>query len=169
MRVRVKRDPDLRVAEAFLNHLGMDTGGDKSRAGFTSRVVVITETDGMDQPGATSRESDKITQPEARTRAYGSRKRIYMECTVSTEEGRTWQEYLHGTKSRIVLPCPYCRAWVSPEREHLTGWQGAESQAAARSAGAFSCPACGETWSADQRIEANRQSQLVHGEQTIDE
>jgi phage terminase large subunit GpA-like protein len=107
-------------------------GGDKSRAGFTSRVVVITETDGMDQPGLTSREADKITQLEARTRAYGSRKRIYMECTVSTEQGRTWQEYTQGTQSRIVLPCPHCKAWVSPEREHLTGWQGADSQAAAR-------------------------------------
>jgi hypothetical protein len=32
-------------------------GSDKSRAGFTSRVVVITETDGMDKPGQTSRES----------------------------------------------------------------------------------------------------------------
>src|SRR6187397_1637772 len=31
-------------------------GSNKSRAGFTSRVVVITETDGMDQAGATSRE-----------------------------------------------------------------------------------------------------------------
>lgn len=36
---------------------------------------------------------DKITQLEARTRAYGRLKRIYMECTVSTEQGRTWQEY----------------------------------------------------------------------------
>ncbi len=92
-----------------------------------------------------------------------------MECTVSTEEGRTWQEYLHGTKSRIVLPCPHCRVWVSPEREHLTGWQGAESQAAARSAGAFSCPACGEFWSPDDRTEANRRAKLLHEEQTIDE
>ena len=144
-------------------------GSDKSRAGFTSRVVVITETDGMDQPGATSRESDKITQLEARTRAYGSRKRIYMECTVSTEEGRTWQEYQQGTRGRIVLPCPYCRSWVSPEREHLTGWQGAENQAAARDAGAFSCPACGEIWSAEDRVDANRQSRLLHGDQAIDE
>src|SRR3954452_10121628 len=68
-------------------------GSDKSRAGFTSRVLVITETDGMDKAAGSSRESDKITQLEARTRAYGSRKRIYMECTVSTETGRTWREY----------------------------------------------------------------------------
>lgn len=142
-------------------------GGDRSRAGFTSRVVVITETDGMDQPGGSSRESDKITQLEARTRAYGSRKRIYMECTVSTEQGRTWQEYSNGTRSRLMLPCPGCKAWVCPEREDLSGWQNADSQAAARSAGAFSCPSCGEVWSNEQRIQANRQARILHGDQKI--
>jgi phage terminase large subunit GpA-like protein len=144
-------------------------GGDKSRAGFTSRVVVITETDGLDQSGPTSRESDKITQLEARTKAYGSRKRIYMECTVSTEQGRTWREYQQGTKSTIVLPCPHCRAWVSPEREHLVHWQGAESKAQAARIGAFSCPNCGEVWSEDDRLGTNRQCKLVHDGQTIDE
>ena len=49
---------------------------DKSRAGFNSRVVVVTETDGMDRPGMTSRESDKIPQLEARTRAYGDREAL---------------------------------------------------------------------------------------------
>jgi phage terminase large subunit GpA-like protein len=143
-------------------------GSDKSRAGFTSRVVVITETDGMDQPGSTSRESDKITQLEARTRAYGSRKRIYMECTVSTEGGRTWQEYQQGTRSHIALPCPHCHAWVVPEREHLVGWQGAESQPEARATGMFSCPNCGECWTVDERTEANRRGVLVHEGQTVD-
>jgi hypothetical protein len=143
-------------------------GSDKSRAGFTSRVVVITETDGMDQPGAASRESDKITQLEARTRAYGSRKRIYMECTVSTEQGRTWREYQEGTRSRIVLPCPHCQAWVSPEREHLTSWQGAQSQAEARVTAKFSCPACGEVWSHEDRLNANAGCKLLHEGQSID-
>jgi phage terminase large subunit GpA-like protein len=143
-------------------------GGDKSRAGFTSRVVAITETDGMDQPSGTSRESDKVTQLEARTRAYGARKHIYMECTVSTEQGRTWQEYLNGTRSRIVLPCPHCREWVSPEREHLTGWQGAATQADARQSGAFSCPACGVIWSHGDRVQANQGCRLLHHGQTID-
>jgi phage terminase large subunit GpA-like protein len=142
-------------------------GGDKSRAGFTSRVVVITETDGMDQPGTTSRESDKITQLEARTRAYGARKRIYMECTVSTEVGRTWQEYQQGTKSRILLPCPHCGAWVMPEREQLQGWKEAESQAAARSAGQFSCPGCSQVWTDEERIAANAECRLIHAGETI--
>lgn len=143
-------------------------GSDKSRAGFTARVVAITETDGMDQPSGTSRESDKITQLEARTRAYGSRKRIYMECTVSTEQGRTWQEYRKSTCSRIILPCPYCGDWVSPEREHLSGWQGASTQAEARQTGAFSCPACGAIWSHDDRVRANRDCRLLHDGQTMD-
>ena len=61
-------------------------GGDKSRAGFTARVLVVTETDGMDTPGHASRESDKVTQLEARTRAYGDRKRVY----PSWLSGRRW-------------------------------------------------------------------------------
>jgi phage terminase large subunit GpA-like protein len=142
-------------------------GSDKSRAGFTSRVLGVTETDGMDTPGGSSRESDKITQLEARTRAYGSRKRAYLECTVSTEQGRTWQEYIHGTHSQIVIPCSHCQAWVSPEREHLTGWQGAESEHAARAAGAFSCPACGVIWSTQERVDANGKCQLLHEGQSI--
>ncbi|WP_261342069.1 phage terminase large subunit family protein [Thalassoglobus neptunius] len=132
-------------------------------------MVVITETDGMDQPGASSREADKVTQLEARTRAYGSRKRIYLECTVSTQEGRTWQEYQHGTRSQIVLPCPHCEHWVLPEREQLVGWKDAESQTAARDAGVFTCPECAAAWSEQERITANAQSQLVHAGQQVDE
>jgi hypothetical protein len=58
---------------------------------------------------------------------------------------------------------------VTPEREHLTGWQGAESQAQARTAGAFSCPSCGEVWSEQQRIEANLVAKLLHESQSIGE
>ncbi|KAA5541898.1 hypothetical protein FYK55_17020 [Roseiconus nitratireducens] len=143
-------------------------GSDKSRAGFTSRVVVITETDGMDEAGNASRESDKITQLEARTRAYGNRKRIYMECTVSTEQGRTWQEYQSGTQSRILMPCAHCESWVAPEREHLSGWESAGSQAEARTSSSFCCPQCGELWNEAHRIEANRNARLVHEGQSID-
>lgn len=143
-------------------------GGDKSRAAFTSRVVVITETDGMDEPGRSSREADKVSQLVARTRAFGSRARIYMECTVSTEGGRTWREYMNGTRSRIAVPCPECKAWVSPEREHLTGWRESASQSEAKRSSRFVCPDCGEPWSDEQRIEANKHCRLVHDGQSID-
>jgi phage terminase large subunit GpA-like protein len=143
-------------------------GDDKSRAGFTSRVVVITETDGMDVSSELSREADPITQLEARTRSYGHRRRIFMECTVSTEEGRIWQEFTNGTASKIALPCPHCEEHVTPEREHFIGWDGAKNAIEAESMGKFFCPKCATAWSEDQRIAANRNAVILHKGQEID-
>jgi hypothetical protein len=39
MRIRVEGDADLRVAEAFLDYLGMDAGGEKERGGGVPQVV----------------------------------------------------------------------------------------------------------------------------------
>jgi len=128
-------------------------GGDKSRAGFTSRVLVVTEADGLDTPGSTSREADKLTQLEGRLRADPANRREYLECTASIEEGRIWQEYTTGTATAIRLHCPHCAAWVTPEREHLLGWQDAEDEIAAEEAATFACPECAALWSeADRRL-----------------
>lgn len=142
-------------------------GSDKSRAHFTSRVLCITETDGMDEAGGGSREADKISQLEGRTSAYGDRQRVYMECTVSIEEGRTWREYQAGTASRIVVPCPECSHWVTPEREHLIGWSDATDEYEARELGAFCCPECGVRWTQNQREQMNCKAQLLHRGQEI--
>ena len=143
-------------------------GNDKKRAGFTSRVLLVTETDGMDQAGGASREADKIKQMEGRTRAFGrSGKRIYMECSVSIEQGKIWQEYTGGTRSRIALPCPHCGHYVSLEREHLHGWQDAQTELQALSDTHFYCCDCGEQWSEDDRRQANAGGRLVHWGQEI--
>lgn len=142
-------------------------GGDKRRAGFTSRVLIVTEVDGMDEAGMTSREADKISQMEARVRAYGSRRRIYFECTTSIEEGRIWQEYQKGTASRIAVRCPKCGAHVTPEREHLRGWETAETIMDAREGAAFHCPDCAAPWSEEERSEANASAILLHRGQEI--
>jgi len=142
-------------------------GDDKSRAGYTSRVLIVTETDGMDRSSETSREADKITQLEARTRAHGSRKRIYMECTLSTTEGRTWREYQAGTASRIAIPCPHCRAYVSPGREDLRGWRDAANETEAKMQSAFHCPSCEVPWTEEERQRANARGVLVHRGQEI--
>ena len=146
-------------------------GDDKQRAAFTVRVVAITETDGMDDAGEASREADKIEQIEARTRAYGRLgKRIYLECTVSLEHGRIWQEVKHkGSDSRILRPCPLCEEWVQPEREHLVGWKECESEEEAAEKGHFICPSCFEPWSDDQRVSSSHEAKLVHrGQEIID-
>lgn len=146
------------------------TGGgrDKKRAGYTSRVLAVTEVDGLDEPGEHSREADKIEQLEGRTRAYGrTGKRVYLECTVSIERGRIWQEIKRGTDSRLARPCPKCRAWVSPEREHLKGWQSAESEEEAAAKSAWHCPACDQRWTEEQRLAAAAKAILVHRGQTV--
>jgi len=47
--------------------------GDKKRAAYTARVLVITETDGFDERGTGSDEADKISQLEGRVLSYGSK------------------------------------------------------------------------------------------------
>lgn len=143
-------------------------GGDKQRAGYTSRVLAVTETDGMDEPAQRSREADKVTQLEGRTRAFGRlEKQVYLECTVTIPTGRIWQEYTNGTRSRIVLPCPHCKAWVTPEREHLRGWQEASSEMDAYKCAHFCCPECKDPWTEKERVAANERGRLVHRGQTV--
>lgn len=143
-------------------------GGDEERSAFTSRVVVITEADKMDETGANSREADKITQIEARTDAYGDEARIYLECTVSFEKGRIWREYQEGTCSEIVRPCHACGEWVKPDREELVGWREAKNEVQAKRQSSWSCPECNALWNDTQRSTANNQATLIHRGQLID-
>lgn len=143
-------------------------GGDVKRSSFTSRVVIMTETDKMDAASELSRETDPVGQLEARTLSYDETERvIYKECTVSIEQGEIWQSYQQGTASRIMCPCPHCGHWVCPEREDLRGWEGAESKPEARRLAAFVCPNCEKPWDDRQRREMNLAGRLVHRGQEI--
>ncbi len=148
-------------------------GGDKARAGFPGcRVVAITETDGMDEPGIKSREGDPCQQIENRLRSYLERlRRTYMECTASIPQGKIWVEYTSGSKSCIVRPCPYCDEWVTPEREHLKGWQDAKDVFEAEAKSAWHCPKCEVAWTQEDREYGWRYARLVHDGQeiTVDE
>lgn len=143
-------------------------GDDKNRASFTARVVIVTETDGMDTASEKSRETDPISQTEARTLSFGSRKRIYMECTVSIETGRTWVELTNGTNTKLVVQCSSCLHFVTPEREDLFGWHDAANVIEAREKARFACPDCGVLWSDQQRVEANKSALVVHRGQSIE-
>ena len=144
-------------------------GGDEMRSAFTSRVVIITESDKMDEAGEASREADPVSQLEARMLSYDDdERRLYMECTVSIKQGRIWKEYLAGTASKIVCPCPHCGAYVTPEREHLQGWQEAENKLDARDLAYFVCPSCAEAIDDVQRAAMNRHAKLIHRGQEID-
>jgi phage terminase large subunit GpA-like protein len=152
---------------AILRFMGAG-GGDEQRSSHTARVVILTEIDKMDVPGAVSREADPVTQLEARTRAYGNRARVYAECTMSTREGRVFQEVVKfGTHTRVYLPCPHCGEYVVPDRDHFVGWQQADDVMVAREKAAYVCPECGVPWTETDRHQACRTPVLAAKDQTV--
>jgi phage terminase large subunit GpA-like protein len=143
-------------------------GDDQSRSHFTSPKLVVTEVEGFDEVGSSSREGDKFAQLERRLKAFGGDAETYGECTVTHDKGKIWREYQAGTRSRIALRCPHCGKWVTPEREHFHGWQDAENEIQAMEQAALYCPECGARWSNEQRIAANHDALLVHRGQDVD-
>lgn len=143
-------------------------GGDEKRSAFTARIVVITELDKLDESGNASRESTKIEQLKARTDAFGDDAIIIGEGTVSIEEGQTWQDIKHGTDSKIRIKCPICSDYVTPERDHLIGYQEALTEMQAKREGQICCPSCGSAWNEQQRVDANLHALLVHDGQSIE-
>ncbi len=144
-------------------------GGDAIISHFTARVSGATEADKLDLTAKRSREADKISRLEARTDSFGDQARFYFESTCSYSRGRIWREYKLGTKSRIACPCPHCEQYVTPEREHLLGWQGAGTLTAAEKLASFHCPACGEQISESERIKMNHRAVLLHREEGTEE
>jgi hypothetical protein len=143
-------------------------GNDKQRSAATAKVLIITETDGLDEVSASSKEGqNKVDQLEGRVRSHGLESVISMECTVTTKAGRTWKEYESGTASQIVCQCVYCDKWVAPEREHLVGWDQAETKIEAGERAAFSCPECGQLYTEADRLKMNLVAKLVHRGQEI--
>ncbi len=143
-------------------------GNDKQSAGATARVLIVTETDGMDTVAESSQEGQtKIQQLEGRVRAFGDDAVKFFECNVSTESAFTWDEYQGGTASKIVHQCKACDAWVSPEREHLVGWEDAKDEIEAGELGRFTCPECGVFYSDEDRLEMNQGAMLVHKGQEV--
>lgn len=165
---KLSKDMAIRLGNGATLKFMTAGGGDKARAGYTSRVVVFTELDAFDVVGGTSRESDKFTQLCARLKSHErSRQRIYMECTPSYEHGRTWAELKRGTDTRISLLCPHCKCRVTAEngpgdRKLLVGWEDRETVSEAMAGTSFACPHCGALWSESDRRMANADAVVVH-------
>jgi Phage terminase large subunit (GpA) len=159
--IKFRHGPELKLMSAG--------GGDEKRSSYTSRVVAMTELDKMDQAGDASRETDPVSQMEARSAAWPIRDRqSYGECTVSVESGRIWQEFLKGTASKIACPCPHCGEHVTPEREHFRGWQQAATEMEAMRLAHFVCPACEHPLTELERRRMNERAVLLHRGQSID-
>lgn len=137
-------------------------GSDKQRAGYTARVLAATEIDGYKQR-TESEEGSVVRQMEGRLRAHAvEHRRIYLECTVTVEEGAIWQEYINGSQSVILLPCQFCGEHVCLERTDFKGWQDCASDVEAMDKARFYCPKCNAAWTEEARRDANKKCVLSH-------
>lgn len=147
----------------------MTAGGDDTqKAGFTSRIVGVTEAARFSNSSDTSVEADPLRQIEARQRAYKSdQRRLYVEGTVTVEDELPWRAWENSSRSRILTPCPHCEAWIAPEREHLCGYEEAENEIEAAELASWFCYSCGQLITEEERLASVRDCKIVHGTQTI--
>lgn len=144
-------------------------GGDEKRAGFTGPILVVTEVSHLDQVGGTSDEATKLKQMEGRVRAYraSGQARIYLESTVTIEEGRIWQEWSQGTSGEVVFQCHSCAEWIAPGRDNLIGWHDAKTESEAELLSRWACPVCGIVFDDVTRNRQLQGARLRHRGQTI--
>lgn len=151
-------------------------GQDTAKAGYTSSRVRVTEAAGWSHSSDASVEADNLRQLVARMRAFKrSQRSLIVEGTTTVEDELPWRargsdedERIISTRSRLVVPCEQCEAWICPEREHLVGWQDAETEQQAADQACWLCPSCGAAMRDEQRRAANAEVKLLHHGQHVD-
>jgi phage terminase large subunit GpA-like protein len=143
-------------------------GSDQAKAGFTCRVVVLTEAARFSRGSERSPEAAPIDQIRARQRAFRFiDRRTYIEGTKTLASELPATLWDASSQTRIVAPCPHCGAWICPGREALQGWHGCRTEIEAYEKTSWFCPSCGESITDDQRRDALGSAKLLHGGQTI--
>lgn len=158
----------------------MSRGGQATnKAGYTAPRLRITEAAGFSEASGSERdeESDAYRQLIGRLGAFDltdPRRLVMIEGTGTIEEHLPWRlrgkdddDVLVSTRSRLLSPCPHCEAWISPEREHLVGWQSATSMMQALEQARFICPSCEQAIDDDQRRASMQDVRIVHCGQDI--
>jgi len=157
------------------------SGGGKAtnKAGYSTPRLRITEAAGFSGGSSSEKdnEADKYRQLLGRLGSFkrtDPRRLVMIEGTLTVEEelpqrlrGNDDDEALISTRSRIVSPCPHCREWISPEREHLVGWKEAKNVEEVYANAHFVCPSCGVAISDAERCASMQQCQLLHWGQEI--
>ena len=142
---------------------------DAGKAGFTARVLGVTEAARFSSAGDSSVEADPLRQLRARQRSFpADQRRTYVEGTTTIAEELPWTLKKISTDSRIAVPCPSCEQWITPEREHLVGWEGCRSENEAADKSQWTCPECSVTLGEDARRLALLAAKLLHRGQSID-
>ena len=150
-------------------------GQDSNKAAVTVRTLQVTEAAGWAVVSAKSREGGPLKQ--LRRRMLGFRRhqrRMIIEGTTTIASDPPWSlrgkptlKKPRSTNSRLAVPCPHCGGWISPEREHLVGWQGAETEDEAANEAFWCCPECGQQITEEERVAANKDVRLLHFGETV--
>lgn len=144
-------------------------GSNQSKAGFTARVVIVTEASGWTAGTETSAEADPLEQLRARQRSWDREERItIIEGTGTVKDDYPWSLFGTSSKSRLVSPCPHCGEWIQPERDNLKGWHQATSEDEAAASAYFECPECGDAIDDELRNWSVQQVRILHGDQRVD-
>ena len=144
-------------------------GNDGQRSSHTARVIVMTEVDKYDTSGASSDETSKSNQMEARSDSFGEDAIVYAECTLSTSEGQMYNEiFKWGTGSKMHFMCPYCSQYISFERDNFIGWGDCETINQARKNARYECNKCHAHINEDDRRMMLHNYILVHDGQTVE-
>lgn len=143
-------------------------GSDQSKAGYTARIVCVTEAAGFSESTATSEEADPLRQMKARQRSYTrTERRLYIEGTKTLATHLPCTLRANSTDSSIDSPCPHCGEFINPSRADLVGWQEARTEIEAAELARWKCLHCGELIDDDQRLAMLNDAVLVHRGQSI--
>lgn len=159
----------ITLANGNVVKLASAGAGDGGKAGFTARVIGITEAGQFSDIGESSEEADPLRQLRARQRSYpDAQRRTYIEGTLTQSLQLPYRLKALSSQSQILSKCVHCGDHVSPEREHLSGWHDAKSENEAARNAFFACPSCGEKITEAQRKKMLLGAKLVHAGQSID-
>lgn len=159
----------ITLANGNVIKLASAGAGDGGKAGFTARVIGITEAGQFSDIREASDEADPLRQLRARQRSYPfNERRTYVEGTQTRTDQLPESLRANSSNSQILSQHKACGKWVSPEREHLCGWQDAKTEHEAAKKACFCCPSCGEVISEPERRKMLLGAKLVHEGQKID-
>jgi hypothetical protein len=149
--------------------------GDAAAAAYAARWALVTEAAQWSHAKQSSPEADRLRQVKARLRSHQRpRRRLLVEGTTTVEEELPYRAQgpeegpLLSSRTRLPCPCPHCGRFVQPEREHLVGWQSAESEQQAADLATWVCPECAAPISDEQRRGMVRSVVAVHHGQIVD-
>lgn len=142
-------------------------GGAEQMSSHTAKYVILTEIDKMDESRGDGSEADPVSLIQNRCDAFEDSK-IIMECTVTNEQGRIWQEAMvQGSGGEIYVPCPKCNFFQTLDRAGL--FFDNSSSLAAEESVYYQCVKCEAKWSNNDRLEALDSPILVHRGQGVDQ